>query len=59
MNHVQRYIVLHKPDEKSPVEYIGPFVSERLAEEFADETFPPEKYMIRPVKTRDQVQRDL
>lgn len=56
-NMTQRYIVLHKPDDKSPMEYIGPFVSERLAEEFADDNYPPEKWMVRPVKSREQVQR--
>lgn len=33
----QRCIVVYRPEPKGPPEYVGPFVSERLAQEFVND----------------------
>ncbi len=51
-----RYIVVYKRSKGSTVQYVGPFVSERLAEEFAA-TLDVSNSLIRPVLSREQVAR--
>lgn len=48
-----RSIIIYKPCEGAPIEYVGPFVSERLAYEYVDKKMPNGKAIVRPLKSRD------
>ena len=48
----QRFLVIHKPDKANPPEYFGPFVSERIAEEFVATTLNEGKSWIKPLHSR-------
>jgi hypothetical protein len=50
----QRYVVVYRPAKDDPLEYIGPFVSKRLAEQFADTLKPEGKTFIRPLLARHE-----
>lgn len=52
MTNEPRSIVIYKPREGAPVEYIGPFVSERLAYEYVDNRLPNGKAIVRPLISR-------
>lgn len=53
MSPIQRFVVIHKTTKSEPAEYIGPFVSERLAEEYIGENLPIGNSVIRPLRPRD------
>jgi hypothetical protein len=50
----QRYLVIYKPSEDEPVEYIGPFVSKTLAENYATFDLKAKKAIVRPLLNREQ-----
>ena len=50
----QRYLVVHRPDKRNSPKYFGPFVSERMAYDFATSEFPPDTTVVRPLLSRQQ-----
>lgn len=52
----KRYLVIYRPADKSPVEYYGPFVSERLADEFVVEKLPLDAVTrVKPLMSREDI----
>ncbi len=51
-----RFVVIYKPAKNQPAEYYGPFVSERLADEFCVEHLPEDALTwVRPLLPRQSV----
>ena len=51
-----RFVVIYKPAKGSPTEYYGPFVSERLADEFVVEKLPVDSLTwVRPLMSRQDI----
>lgn len=51
-----RFVVIYKPSKGVPAEYYGPFVSERLADEFVVESLPEDSVTwVRPLLPRQSV----
>ena len=52
----QRFVVIYRPQPKEPIEYIGPFVSQTIAERFVNEKLSPEAQVhIRPLLSRQDL----
>ncbi len=51
-----RFVVIYKPAKYQPAEYYGPFVSERLADEFCVEHLPEDALTwVRPLLPRQSI----
>lgn len=52
----KRYLVIYKPSDDEPREYYGPFVSERLADEFVLEKLPIDsRTWVKPLMSREDI----
>lgn len=52
----KRFLVVYKADKASRTEYFGPFVSERLADEFVIEKLPVDSITwVKPLLSREDI----